>query len=57
MNEISSDTTELLEVAVPAAEFTDELSDEALDRARVGGGGACGSSTSTSNPMCFNTGS
>ena len=57
MNEISSDTTELLEVAVPAAEFTDELSDEALDRATVGGRGACGSSTSTSNPMCFNTGS
>ena len=44
MNEISSDTTELLEAAVPAAEFTDELSDEALDRATVGacGPSACG---------------
>ena len=42
MNEISSaDTTELLEAAVPAAEFTDELSDEALDRATVGGRPAC----------------
>ena len=36
MNEISADTTELLEAAVTAAEFTDELSDEALDRATVG---------------------
>ena len=37
MNQISSnDTTELVEAAVPAAEFTDELSDEALDRATVG---------------------
>ena len=37
MNEISSgDTTELVEVAVAAAEFTDELYDEALDRATVG---------------------
>ena len=37
MNEISADTTELLEAAVTAAEFTDELSDEALDRATVMG--------------------
>ena len=41
MNEISADTTELLEAAVTAAEFTDELSDEALDRATVGAVGAC----------------
>ena len=42
MNEISGDTTELLEAAVPAAEFTDELSDEALDRAAAVGGSAGG---------------
>ncbi len=47
MNEISSDTMELVEAAVPAAEFTDELSDEALDRpqaqgARQAEGAMCG---------------
>ena len=44
MNEISSnDTTELVEAAVPATEFTDELSDEALDRATAVGA-CCGNS-------------
>ena len=50
MNEISSDTTELLEAAVPAAEFTDELSDEALDRATVGA--ACIFSSSIPGSGC-----
>ena len=39
MNEIS-DTMEL-EAAVAVAEFTDELSDEALDRPTAGAGGSC----------------
>ena len=41
MNEISSDTMELVEAAVPAAEFTDELSDEALDRPTAGATFCC----------------
>ena len=37
MNEISADTMELTEAVVPAAEFIDELSDEAIDRATMSG--------------------